>query len=569
MLNRFFFIQNTSKSSIKRAVTFSVKEWFLDPEDDFTDKEVDPLAYMTVKIDGVEQLTNASGQTIFNLAPGEHTYEVYDMVRYLTTRKGTVTVVDAAVAVDVKIYACLYTPAQVDNLINPPLWEAGTYDQGWQVEHNSVIYQASVETSETPGVGDDWVVSSKYIPVATATELDGLRNATDRRMGQGTVHDTVSDVTTGLDKNYVQVNNIDAENAEILRLTLSGSAVYDGNELLMKNITQNGTGDTKNGLFLVDTNNILKNVRASEISITNTNVSTTGILCAINRGLIENCWVYSDITSTQNQIGGIAGINQSGGKITNSDYIGTITGVDYVGGIVGIIESNSTIELCNVDATIISSGFRTGGITGGSSAVINSLNIKNNQIKVAISGSERQLGGIIGGCFSTSGSIEKNSISGSIESTYTLDARSGGAIGFVTRAIPISNNSCDVNINIPNGRYVGGFIGDATGGAGQSTSITNSYSVGSVTGGADVGGFCGKNTGTITNSYYDSQTSGQSDTGKGLPRTTAQLKNGTADSFINPDGTPDLTEDPANAMFTGWDDLIWDFTDNTKYPELI
>jgi hypothetical protein len=152
----------------ERLLAFSVKEWFLDPDNSFTDTEVGALDNMVVKINGVEQRTNSLGQTFFILPDNSlYHYEVYDMVRYLTTKKGSVFLSENTLTVDVKIYACLYTPAQINTMI-------------------------SVDG---------------YIPVASATELDGLRNATGRRMGQGTVHDTVSDVVTGLDKKYVQVEN--------------------------------------------------------------------------------------------------------------------------------------------------------------------------------------------------------------------------------------------------------------------------------------------------------------------------------------------------------------------------
>jgi hypothetical protein len=46
------------------------------------------------------------------------------------------------------------------------------------------------------------------------------------------------------------------------------------------------------------------------------------------------------------------------------------------------------------------------------------------------------------------------------------------------------------------------------------------------------------------------------------------MKYGTASSFINPDGSTDATEDPANAMYTSWDTDIWDFLTTADYPVL-
>jgi hypothetical protein len=86
-----------------------------------------------------------------------------------------------------------------------------------------------------------------------------------------------------------------------------------------------------------------------------------------------------------------------------------------------------------------------------------------------------------------------------------------------------------------------------------SSTITNSYATGSVTGNTFVGGLVGGNNGgTITNSYYG-DTTGQVDVGKGTLKTDAQMKT---------EGT-----------FTGWDfDAIWKIDsrgiNNSGYPYL-
>src|SRR6056297_168270 len=67
-----------------------------------------------------------------------------------------------------------------------------------------------------------------YVPVASASELDALRNAGSRTMGAGT--QWKGSYTTGMDKKYVQVRDVDlgAYNWTTLQQFIG---VYDGNEL--------------------------------------------------------------------------------------------------------------------------------------------------------------------------------------------------------------------------------------------------------------------------------------------------------------------------------------------------
>jgi len=54
--------------------------------------------------------------------------------------------------------------------------------------------------------------------------------------------------------------------------------------------------------------------------------------------------------------------------------------------------------------------------------------------------------------------------------------------------------------------------------------VSNSYSIGSVSGNEDVGGLVGRNYGTVHDSFWDTQTSGQATSDGGTGRTTAQMK---------------------------------------------
>ncbi|MEI6190777.1 MAG: hypothetical protein WCP24_00230, partial [bacterium] len=77
--------------------------------------------------------------------------------------------------------------------------------------------------------------------------------------------------------------------------------------------------------------------------------------------------------------------------------------------------------------------------------------------------------------------------------------------------------------------------------------ITNSYSIGRVSGSTNVGGFVGYNAGTVNSSYWNQTTSGQESSAGGTGTTTAGMKN--------------------PVTYVGWDNGIWNI-DNGSYPTL-
>ena len=118
---------------------------------------------------------------------------------------------------------------------------------------------------------------------------------------------------------------------------------------------------------------------------------------------------------------------------------------------------------------------------------------------------------------------------------------SGGFVGQVTEPTSEPMTVCEdcyalgdsVLSDSENAISNGGFCGIA-----EDVTFERCFSKGAVSGGENVGGFCGEDTDyyydeeeeeeywsiECINCYYDSETSGQSDTGKGTPKTTAEMK---------------------------------------------
>lgn len=115
---------------------------------------------------------------------------------------------------------------------------------------------------------------------------------------------------------------------------------------------------------------------------------------------------------------------------------------------------------------------------------------------------------------------------GSITASYAIGNVTGGAEnvgGLVGLAYGQIQDSYATGA-VSGIKDVGGLVGDAAFGM---CTINNSYATGLVTGtGDNIGGLVGlRNGGVITSSYYDRDTTEQTDTGKGEPRTSGEMKN--------------------------------------------
>lgn len=527
-----FFSQNVKRGVAGYQITFTVKEWMLDPDNSFADTEVTPLEAMTVKIGTETKQTNASGVATFTLENGVYTYEVYANNRYLTTYRDEFTVAGAAQSIAVKCYACLYNPLQVWDLIN----------------------------------------NENYVPVASGAELDSLRNTGSKTMGGKTIF--VGNYTTGLDKKYVQVKQIDLSSfanwnpiQDIANPNTAFTGGYDGNMLYVTNMTFSKSSGS-NGMFwrVSGSDCFLRNILLYNINHTHTGTSqggglagsifnsvsvsdcrVVGVVTGINSlggfcgisgttgilgGVFENCSFSGTVTATGNNIGGFSPGDGNISSYTNCSSSGSVTGGRYVGGFMGFTSSNSTFTKCYSTSDVISTSNITSSIVGGF--------IGDNG------------NGTYSRCYAT----------GNVSATGTARIYVGGFMG-AQEGAGTNTVNCYATGSVSGTQYVGGFCGRKFAG-----SMSNCYSIGAVSGTTNIGGFMGLLAGTLTNSYYDSQKSGQSDTGKGLPRTTAQMKAGTASSFILPNGDIDPDSLAANAMYTAWDTAIWDFLTTNDYPIL-
>jgi len=193
------------------------------------------------------------------------------------------------------------------------------------------------------------------------------------------------------------------------------------------------------------------------------------------------------VTGQGNYVGGLAGYSY--GDITNSYAMGNVTGQgNYVGGLAG---SSSSSSITNSYATGTVSGTdRVGGLAGNSSS-----SITNSYATGTVSGTD-SVGGLVGYSSSSSSSITNSYATGTVSGTD----RVGGLAGYSSSSI---TNSYAIGNVTGQGNYVGGLAGYSS-----SSSITNSYATGTVSGTDSVGGLAGYSYGDITNSYATGTVSG-------------------------------------------------------------
>jgi hypothetical protein len=245
--------------------------------------------------------------------------------------------------------------------------------------------------------------------------------------------------------------------------------------------------------------------RAVNVDVTNSN-SSLGVTC----------------DSATSMCGGLAGIYDSSGALSNSYATGNVSGITFIGGLVGLTGSGSpTLTNCYATGKIIATGGDVGGlssgmvggavtncfatgdiISGGSSVgaligeISGTTDITHSYATGDILAATQFVGGLIG-TSSSSSSITDSWASGDVNATGDYV---GGLVGDMANTT--INDSFSIGNTFSSSTIaVGGFIGRNQAGA----TINRSYTIGNVTstaaGTSGVGGFSGRNAGTINMSY--------------------------------------------------------------------
>ena len=252
----------------------------------------------------------------------------------------------------------------------------------------------------------------------------------------------------------------------------------------------------------------------------------------------------------------VADIDASASATENSGSgfqpIGNYSGTPFTGKLNGSGHIISRLSIKRTEQNYI-------GLFGylGNESVVDSLGLINADIS-----GKGYVGALVGindgnvfGCFSTGavdgsgnyvGGMSGNNNAGKVAFSYSDCSVSGallvgGLVGYNNDSISNCYATGTVNCTFDK---IGGLIGynDVLG------VVTDSYSIGTISGGVQQGGLIGSNnSGTITNSYWNIETSGIVVSAGGTGLNTAQMK--------------------LQSSFEDWDfDESWDIVDNVSYP---
>lgn len=334
----------------------------------------------------------------------------------------------------------------------------------------------------------NWVTSNTT--TVTVAEWIQIWNEADLR-----------NIANGLNKNYIIMQDITLTGTwtaigNDATTAFKGKLNGDNHKIIGLKIEQTAQNDAQ-GLFgYIGTGAKVSNLNL-EFNI-DAKKSYVGGLVGYNQGTIEEVTVSGTIvTGANSHTGGIAGRNISG-TIRNSHANVTASKIDsgYLGGIAGLNDSNGRIENSSSSGTL-SGGVRIGGLVGymTSGQITNSSSSTNVQTGNSYLGGfiGEQTGGTVTYCFAT-GNVN-------IEGMY-----GGGFVGSTSGGTIKDSYSTG---NVTGGSRNGGFVGSSSG------TITNAYSIGHVAGSGTGGFVYNYGGGSITNAYWNPNKAGVTTSAKG------------------------------------------------------
>lgn len=247
---------------------------------------------------------------------------------------------------------------------------------------------------------------------------------------------------------------------------------FDGNNKTLSNLNINQDFNKDIGLFGKLDGAIVSNLTISGATVKG--YGNTGTLA----GSSNNSSSISSITVT--------GVNITGGYGEN------------IGGFVGLNTTNSTISGSSTAGTLNGYGTNSGGLVGfNNSAATTSISTSSSSVNLSVTAN--QIGGLVGrnsgakidNSYAT-GNVNFNSSNNTYSSSYQ---DIGGLVGLNTASSTISNSYASGTVS--GNENIGGLVGLHE----SSSTIENSYATGTVKGTTDVGGLIGQSSGsTITGS---------------------------------------------------------------------
>jgi hypothetical protein len=330
--------------------------------------------------------------------------------------------------------------------------------------------------------------------------------------------------------------NVVLENIDITGGSSIGGLVSYADTTLVKNSTITGIINSPTGSY---TGGVIAESFGVTIEKTSTDIEFRGN--SVIGGLIGSTYdvVISDSASSgsivgEDSLGGLVGqmlLDKDTSTIQNShSTVSILSNSDWgIGGLIGYasnVDVLNSYATGNIEDTLNpSDSFTAGGLIGSA----DNISVVDSYSTGLVSGH-----GIVGGFIgevSEDVFINNSYASGNVVNkdaiVNTSNQHSGGFIGSIEAdsIVDISNSYATGNITnelTGSSDTAGGFIGVSL----SPIKVTNTYSIGSVTGSTTINGYLGysDSLSDITNSYYNKDNTINTATTYGEPKTTAELK---------------------------------------------
>lgn len=417
------------------------------------------------------------------------------------------------------------------------------------LKHTFDTMDATVKIGENSypifGSATDKTNGFMYIWVDGADQLQGIQ-------------DFVNNDSNAAYYNYALKSDIDAsvlKNYKAIGGDTGYQGTFDGRGHAIIGLTAGGSDATNTGVFsTVGEQGKVKNL--SVLAGNFTGKDNVGAVAGVNKGTISDINTYgntvtsdghagglvgtnekiiSDSTSVSNVIanskeamaGGIAGLNDEGAVIDNSesnsavagnvatssglggvagrnegtlskvDNLGVTNGGDSESSAVGGIAGINTGSIENAyNESFVTGGEKTGGLVGineKSGSLVNAANAGRVEGKGKAQDAAQEIGGLVG---YNDGSILNGRNGGNVTGTTYV----GGIVGTNREDSTLTDIINDTSIMIKGTTYVGGIAGQNAGRI-IDTEVSRTLSDGVVEGVEYVGGIAGKNTGYIENPH--------------------------------------------------------------------
>ncbi len=337
------------------------------------------------------------------------------------------------------------------------------------------------------GCGKVWVqlkMRSSVSSCLTATMYNAIGSGTSSDPYQICTAAQIQNLassSSGWSDDFQLESNIDMTGVTISQpignSTTNFTGIFNGNNYAISNFTLNDATNANVGLFGVVSGNGTSSGIIENLTLTNANVTA----------------------GTGGEVGTLLGMLDSG-LVSNCSATGTVTPYEYGGGLIGAAGATSasvwTITHSNANVTIVGNGFcqEVGGLIGWVNGASTST-ITDCFALGDISNTFGLTGGLAG---SVGGASVVNSFA---RGTITLGGTGddGGLIGQLAGSI-VENCYATGGVAASNG-YIGGLIG-LLGNLGLTQTIISSYATGAVSGGSNLGGLIGYDSGGTTYTGY-------------------------------------------------------------------